>query len=223
MTTATFDVVLPGNALVLAPEARYVTETPTGLQFSPDTPIEVWGTLVTRLQRQQRLIEWALADAINFGEAAYGELYAQWVEETGLTKRTLANIASVGRRIESSRRREHVSFAHHAEVAYLPVPDQESLLEAAESRGWTRYDLRDAVRERKRALAGGAVDAVGTPLTDPEIVWHPTLEDLTDEARAALEAHAPGGRHRTGYVAGWLWALVYAEARDCFKEGRWMP
>lgn len=211
--------VLPediGDILVQGHEHDYVTETPTGLVFAPDTPIEVWGALVERLQRQQKLVEWAIADAVNFGEHAYGEMYAQWVEETGLGKRTLQNIASVGRRIESSRRREAVSFSHHAEVAYLPVPDQESLLDAAESAGMTRYELRDAVRERKEQLRGRTADAPD----DPPMRWVPGIEDLTDEARTALEAHAPGGRHRQGYVAGFIAALVYAHQTDCFKEWR---
>lgn len=217
MSMVAYEVILPGNALVLAPEAHYVTETPTGLRFAMDTPVEVWGELVTRLQRQQKLIEWALADAINFGEQAYSEDHAQWVDETGLSKRTLQNIARIGREIPPARRRADVSFSHHAEVITLPVPDQERLLDRAEHAGMTRYDLRDAVRERKKELEGRAIP-VGT--ADEAHVWVPTVEDLTDAARSALEAHAPGGRHRLGYVSGFLRALIWADQQDAFREWR---
>lgn len=221
-TVSAYEVILPGNALVLAPEARYVSETSTGLSFSPEMPIEVWGELVTRLQRQQKLIDWALADAINFGEQAYGEDYAQWIDETGLSKRTLQNIARIGRAIPAARRRAEVSFSHHAEVITLPVADQERLLDAAERAGMTRYDLRDAVRERKRELAGGAQTIDGDVIDAADVLgWVPMESDLTDQARAALEQHAPQGRLRMAYVTGWLRAMVWAEQRDAFREGSW--
>src|SRR5574341_519095 len=123
-------------------ERRYIAETDTGLTFDDDTPIEVWAPLVERLQRQLKLVEWALADAINFGERAYGEDYAQWVDETGLKKRTLQNIARIGREIPSARRRAEISFSHHAEVITLPVSEQERLLDRAQSAGMSRYEDR---------------------------------------------------------------------------------
>lgn len=216
--------LMESPALVLPAEQAYVTEMATGLRFHPDTPVSVWGCLVVRLQRQQKLIEWALADAINFGEAAYGEMYAQWVDETGLTKRTLQNIAYIGRKIEPPRRREHVSFAHHAEVVALPVPDQESLLDAAESRGMTRYDLRDAVRELKASRAGRAVDASGTAIEESEpLVWTAQKDDLTDEMRTVLETRLAGvGKsYAIGYERAWLDCLVYRHDEEAFKPGRW--
>lgn len=202
-------------------EWRYVTETTTGLIFSDDTPIEVWGALTERLIRQQKRIEWAIGDALQFGERRYGDTYAQWVEQTGLAENTLATIKWVAGAIERSRRREDVGWAYHREVASLPIPEQEKALDAAETAGMTRYELRQEVRKRQDRLAGQAVDAAGTPLTDAESLWVPGLEDLTEEARAALEAHAPGGRHRTGYVAGFCAALVWAEQRDAFLPGKW--
>ena len=127
MTVAAYEVILPGNALVLAPEARYVQETDTGLLFEADTPIEVWGSLTERLIRQSKRLEWAIGDALRFGEDAYPELYAQWVEETGLSENTLMTYRWVAERIEPLRRRKDVGWSHHREVASLPVPVQQSL------------------------------------------------------------------------------------------------
>lgn len=206
------------DVLVSEAEAPFVRETATGLAFAPDTPIEVWALLTVRLIVQHKRIEFALADAINFGRDAYGDLYAQWVQETGLNKRTLQNYARIGLLVEPARRRATMSFSHHEAVASLPPAEQESLLDAAEGAGMTRYELRDAVRERREQLRGRAVDASGAPIPDEPLCWRPTLEDLTDDARAALEAHAPGGRHRTGYVAGFLAALVWTDTVDAFKE-----
>lgn len=211
-----------GSVLLNAVEVVYVTETPTGLAFDADTPLEVWAPLVVRLEVQRKRLEFCLADAIIFGEQAYGDIYAQWVQETGLNKRTLQNIARIGRTIEPARRRASLSFAHHEAVASLPAPDQESLLDAAERQGWTRYELRDAVRERKEHLRGRAYDAAtGAAVDQGELCWVPELSDLTEDERTALERNAPGGRHREGYVRGWLRCLVYREARDAFLPGRW--
>jgi hypothetical protein len=215
---------LPGeNALVLLPEAYYVTETPTGLVFRPDTPLEVWSGLMTRLLTQHKKIEWAIADAINFGDRCYGEVYSQWVEETGLAKKTLANIAWVGRSIESSRRREDVDFSYHAEVAPLPPPDQDRLLEKAVDQGWRRYDLREAVKSEQASRRGKAVNAEGEPVCAAELAWVPDISDLTDEARQALERQAPLGRLRTAWTAGALWALVWAGNEDAFLPERYRP
>ena len=205
-------VVIESPSLLQLSELTYVTETATGLLFRPDTPIEVWGALVERLQRQAKVIEWALADALIFGER-YGEDYAQWVEETGLKKRTLQNIARIGREIPPARRRADVSFSHHAEVITLPLRDQETLLDRAESAGMTRYELRDAVRERKREMEDRSV-------THESLEWKPTRDQLTDEARLALDVKLSemGARHRVGFESGWIRALVWADCLDAFRR-----
>jgi hypothetical protein len=43
-----------------------------------------------------------------------------------------ANAASICRAFETSRRREHLTFKHHAEVASLPAPEADALLDWAE-------------------------------------------------------------------------------------------
>jgi len=209
---------LPGdNALIVFPETYWVTETPTGLAFEPDTPIEVWGPLTERLVRQSKRIEWFIGDAIRFGEAAYGEdRYTQWVEQTGLSENTLTTYRWVAERIEPLRRRKDVGWSHHREVASLPVPAQESLLDRAEGAGWTRWQVRQAAKAEREKSEGRSATPDGTPIPDGPELWHPGIEHLTDEARAALEAHAPGGRHRQGYVAGFIAALLYADQQDCF-------
>lgn len=217
----TEEAVSAGGVILRGAETAFVSETPTGLAFSPETPLEVWAPLVVRLIVQSKRLEWALSDALVFGELAYGDLYAQWAQETGLNKRTLQNYARVGRLVEPARRRADVSFSHHEAVAKLPPEHQDDLLDAAVEQGWSRYDLRDAVRERREQLAGKAVDATGAPVEpSDDLGWHPTKEQLTDEARAALEIRlsemAPS--RRSTFEAGFLFALVYADALDCFMR-----
>jgi hypothetical protein len=53
-------------------------------------------------------------------QAPGGRVAKQYTEATGLDVGTLQNIKSVSMRFETSRRREVLSFKHHAEVASLP-------------------------------------------------------------------------------------------------------
>lgn len=210
------EILPPENTLVLLPETHYVTETETGLSFRGDTPIEVWGALTERLLAAHRKLEFCLADAINFGDRAYGERYAQWVDEVGLSKRTIANIAYIGRKVDASRRREGVSFSHHAEVAALPPADQEALLDRAIDQGLTRYQLRDAVREHKHRLRAQEPTDGRLPSGGP---WRPEIEDLVPEAQKALQkALRATSVDPDAYARGWLDSLQWAGACTAFGD-----
>ena len=54
----------------------------------------------------------------------------------------LMNCGSVARAFETSRRREVLSFAHHQEVAALPPPEDDELLDTAEAENWLTRQLR---------------------------------------------------------------------------------
>jgi hypothetical protein len=77
------------------------------------------------------------------------------------------------------------------------------------------------VKACQEALRGKVVSASSEPIEDAALAWMPSEDDLTDEARAAMEQYAPQGRHRVAYVTGWLRAMVWAEQRDAFREGAW--
>jgi site-specific DNA-methyltransferase (adenine-specific) len=165
----TQEMVEDRPALVLASEQVYVTETETGLIFREDTPIDVWSTLTARLIRAHKRLEFALADAINFGRG-YGERYANWVHDTQLSASSLNTISYVGRQIEVCRRRQDISFAHHAEVASLPPKMQDSLLGLAVENGWKREDIRDAARTARRQIKAAERALLPTPtITDPDM------------------------------------------------------
>lgn len=189
MTTAVAVVVERPQeqpALLLPTEQTYVTETPTGLVFAADTPIEIWGPLTERLIRQHKRIEWAIGDALQFGERRYGDTYTAWVHETGLAENTLATIKWVAGKIESSRRREDVGWSHHREVAGLDSPeDQDRVLEEAADKGMTRLDLREKVKEvkqeRKREKAHAA------PAPEPEQIPSAVVCKVADARNMPLE------------------------------------
>jgi N6-adenosine-specific RNA methylase IME4 len=96
----------------------------------------------------------------------------------------------VASRVETSRRREVLSWSHHKEVAALEPAEQDAWLDRAEAEGWTRMDLRSAIK-RGRVLAAPAASLpagkFAVLLADPP--WQYDFSP-TDAARA-IENHYP--------------------------------
>ena len=113
-------------------ESRWVEVGPTSLRFALETPFEVWQEVTQRLIDVGRRIQWWIADALAFGEAAYGERYSQVLETDAYTYDTLRNLAWVARSVEPSRRRDTVPFSHHTEVAALEPEEQQTFLDRCE-------------------------------------------------------------------------------------------
>lgn len=199
-----------------------------GYDLPANLPLERWLEVGETLQQMERSIQWWLGDWWNYGVRQYGEMAAQASKDhvkdiTGYAYHTVLNAATVAKAFDPSRRRENLSWSHHEAVKALPSHEAESLLDRAEADGLNVFAVRDRARTRRKALSGRAIDATGTPIGDDLRIWAPAEDDLTDEARAAMEQHAPQGRLRVAYVTGWLRCLVFTEQRDCFREGRWMP
>lgn len=135
-----------------------------GMVFPQNLSERSWERIGTGLRELTNSSAWWLADWLIFGESAYGlRRYREAIERTGLDYQTLRNYAWVARRFELHRRRESLSFAHHAEVARLSSAEQDYWLLKAEKQMWSRNELRRALRaglaeprERTEAVAGGA-------------------------------------------------------------------
>lgn len=92
-----------------------------------------WIDIGRQLKSAEQQIQWLIGDWINYGQAKYGEKYAEAVELLGISRGTARNYASVAARVQLSRRRDKLSFSHHAEVAVIDdVERQQDLLERAE-------------------------------------------------------------------------------------------
>ena len=82
-----------------------------------DIDFEEWARHGHRLGAAGRGASWWIGDWLNYGEATYGEHYARAAEITGYEVQSLMNMAYVASHFEISRRRERVSWSHHAELA----------------------------------------------------------------------------------------------------------
>lgn len=131
-----------------------------GWDFPSDLSREEWIAIGRELGRAERGISWWIGDWWAFGEHRYGDRKAivEAPDWQGPAFQVCENYASIARNFATSRRREVLSFKHHAEVASLPPEDADRLLDWCEQgdpeTGEVRptRELRDEVRKVKRAL-----------------------------------------------------------------------
>ncbi|WP_219825888.1 LmbU family transcriptional regulator [Nonomuraea typhae] len=126
----------------------------------PDTlALETWFEIGHEIAVISDASAWWLADWLIYGQHRYPHRYRKAIEQTSLDYQTLRNYAWVARKFPVSRRRDTLSFQHHAEVASLPEPEQDLWLERAQRCNWSRAVLRRELR-RARAANAGADEAV---------------------------------------------------------------
>jgi hypothetical protein len=129
----------------------------TGVQFLegrlilPESmPFDQWFQLGNLLFTIERNAQWWVGEWIRYGERSYGERYSQAIQmATGYAASSLANMAYVAGRFDPSRRREELTFSHHAAVASLPPDEQDELLDRAERDHLPVRALYEAVRVRR--------------------------------------------------------------------------
>ena len=109
---------------------------------------------------------WWIGDWLNYGNSVYGERYARAARITGYDVQTLMNMTYVASRFDAGRRREGLSWSHHAELAALDPEAQDRLLARAESERLSVRDLREEIR-RERRLAATGEEAEVQPADEP--------------------------------------------------------
>lgn len=136
-----------------------VLTTKVGLQIPAGLTFESWELAGRQLSGIVNSSSWWLGDWLVYGKDHYSDRYERGVRAAGLQYQTLRNYAWVSRRFEVKRRRAALSFQHHAEMASLPVEEQERWLDQAEQQGWSTKQLRRAMRLARGAEVGEASQA----------------------------------------------------------------
>lgn len=167
---------------------RVGLELPSGLDFRS------WEQAGAKIARIADSSAWCLGDWLLYGQDRYTDRYRQTIAAVGLDYQTLRNYAWVARRFELARRREQLSFQHHAEVAALTQQEQDDWLDLAEQGTWSRNELRRRVRNSRqpagRELPGVALPRLNPP-TERVARWREaaelTSQDLEDWIIATLD------------------------------------
>ncbi len=178
-----------GAANMIALPAKIATSTPVALVLRDGLSQSDWEDVGATLGRAGRRLRWYVGDWLIYGEARgyiARDRYDRAEELTGYSRATLWDLAWVARAVESSRRREELSWAHHREVAAEDVAAQETWLTKAATDRWSRSTLREAVGEAK-------IDPEAALRSYARVV-HVLGEIQNDRAQHRLESERQIGR-----------------------------
>ncbi|MFI6004413.1 LmbU family transcriptional regulator [Streptomyces sp. NPDC051366] len=133
-----------------APRQGQVLTTKVGLQMPTGMAYDEWERAGRQLAGVLDSSSWWLGDWLRYGKDHYTDRYQRGIQAVGLSYQTLRNYAWVSRRFDFTRRRPTLSFQHHAELASMPVEDQDRWLDRAEQGQWTTKQLRGAIRAARQ-------------------------------------------------------------------------
>ena len=183
-----------GEARILASRdgSSQTAYTRVGLRLPARLSFERWQALGRQIGSVATASSWWLGDWASYGQGSYGEKYKQAIVVTGFDYQTLRNYAWVAGRFDVSRRRDKLSFAHHAEVAALPEEEQDEWLDLAERSRWSRNELRARLRNEKRAQIPSGVEQLRLNVEAARVErWRAAAEaqslDLTEWLVAAAD------------------------------------
>lgn len=116
------------------------------LDVPKDQTFEEWQDTGQQLCRTERVLNWWIGDWWAAGHHRYGERAKVAAEGIfGVGFQAVADMASVCRAFEPSRRREVLSFTHHREVAALDPGKADEILGTATASSWSTREVRRAV------------------------------------------------------------------------------
>ena len=156
----------------------------TSMRFDPAMTLDGWKLIGSKLGMHSDATCWWLGDWLAFGRTNYGRRYREGIAVTGLEYKTLRNYAVVARAFEWSRRRNELSFQHHAEVCALAPEDQDMWLDLAVRNAWSKSELRRQVRARVRGERAGALGSGRAAL---QLALEPDRRERWEEAAKRLE------------------------------------
>lgn len=163
---------------------RIVHTQKNGLQITPGVPLEAWKRVGQQIHRIADSSCWWYGDWLVYGEQSYPGRYREAIRQTNLDYQTLRNYAWVARAFELSRRRDSLSFQHHAEVAALPDDQQEIWLSRATEFGWSRRRLREELKAARDVRSTGS--AMETVRVDIDATRHRRWLDAADALELSL-------------------------------------
>ncbi len=124
------------------------------LGLGPKAGYNDWLWLGDELAAQYGETTWAAADWLAYGAARWAEeRVADAAERLGISLGKISNYVLVSNTYGSFARRKSLSFSHHLDVVRLPEAERERILDEASANGWTRAQMREAVREARRKKA----------------------------------------------------------------------
>jgi hypothetical protein len=219
---------VPYIRLPMAPTARPSLENVmmprTGLQLPRQLPFEAWLEVGKRLSAVVNSSAWCLGDWLIYGEVFFTGRYREAIERTSLDYQTLRNYAWVARKFPLPRRRDKLSFGHHAEVAALPEPEQDYWLRKAEELGWsrnhTRHEIRASLKERNADAADGQDGQDNGQASPDDPVGAPELTIRMKVTPDQLELFRQAADQRGYSIEDWALLMLDRAAHSGLRAGQ---
>jgi N6-adenosine-specific RNA methylase IME4 len=137
--------------------------TAVSLELRSDLTEKEWQDVGEWLQAVNRASAWWVGDWLRHNRGKWGEAYLEAMKGSDRAYQTLANAKWVADSFSDfSRRRENLSWAHHAEVAGCDQAEADELLDLCEHAGLNREQLRLEIRRRRAARIAAENAALGT-------------------------------------------------------------
>jgi hypothetical protein len=167
--------------------------TPTSLELPDGLSSDDWLELVKTLFKSHKAMQWAIGDALVYGEKAFGHpgkpagVYEDVAWATGYDLGTLYDIASVSRHVPTSLRNETLSWSHHRAVRSFDSEKQKYYLDLAADCRLSVARLRFEIQHDE----GNRVWPVG-PLTEGErLLLPPALQPPVESEKPRPEDPTP--------------------------------
>lgn len=153
--------------MTLADDQGNIGETTEVSWVAPaEMTYEQWTGVGSTFQQISRSINWWIGDWLNAGEARWGEMAMQAVEETGRGVDSLLKCKAVAMRFNVEARLDALSWSHHRAVAYLDGTERDEWLGAAityqistrDLNVIARFDRQQRSTLLKVASAGASLD-----------------------------------------------------------------
>lgn len=98
--------------------------------------------------------QWWIGDWLRYGSGRWGEKYVEASKITGYDIGSLRNMASLASQFDLSRRRDNLTWGHHAAVASLEATERDEWLDQATALKLSVTDLRIEIRRLRRGREG---------------------------------------------------------------------
>jgi hypothetical protein len=161
-------------------------------------PFNVWREIGKEICLVTNSCAWWIGDWVAYGENSFGDRYEQAIADTSLDYQTLRNYAWIARKFTRSRRRDSLSFGHHAEVAALTDTEQDKWLTRAERFSWSRNELRRRIRAARLANREQSSHEDGTEIRVLKI----------DVPTQRLDQWRKAAEHMNCSVAEWIITIL---------------
>jgi hypothetical protein len=148
---------------------RRPSSKPSPVAWIPTAEIDYreWASVGRRLGGIGRCSQWWIGDWVRYGSARWGERYAVAARITGYDAHSLRNMVWISSRFEPSRRRDNLTWSHHASLATLEPYEQDRWLDRAAAERLSVSDLRIELRSTREGGGDRSTSAGEIELSEP--------------------------------------------------------